>query len=339
MKVLMFSSDSHNPRLQKYAEVLDKLEIIDLSRSRGRFKRFWDGYRQARAMLASEKFDVITAQEIEHSFMAWRLSKKFGVPWQMQIHTDVFSPYFAKASFFNWARSIMAKILIKRASCIRVVSDRIKESIGRDGVSVLPIYTQATDTGSLINLKTKYPGYDSYFLMVCRLSNEKNIGLAVDALKDIIGKDYNPLLMIVGDGPERKVLEEKVLDGLEANVKFEGWQGDLSGFYGSADLLVVTSDYEGYGLSIIEALSAGLPVVMTDVGVAGELVKNGENGFVVPVGGKVELVNRILDFLSDDKLRIKLKEGAKGTRLPYASFNEYRDKLVNSWKTCQIKQK
>ena len=334
MKVLMFSSDPENPRLKRYAEVLDKLEIIDLSRKRGRILRFWKGYFEAKNLLTQEKFDLITAQEVEHSFLAWRLSKKFGTPWQMQIHTDIFSPYFARELFLNKMRVLLAKFLIPRAGCVRVVSERIKRSIGRDAV-VLPIFSETKDGGGE-NMKQKYPGYDFYILMVGRLAREKNIGLALAAMREVI-KEFNGLLVIIGDGPERQNLEKEVLDGLEANVRFEGagWGKDLTGYYQSADCLLLSSNYEGYGLVTIEAIQNGLPVIMSDVGVAGEIIKNDENGIIVPVGDAVKFTEAILRLQNDKELRSRLIEGTRKTKLPYASFEEYRDKLVNSWKTCR----
>ncbi|OGF91221.1 hypothetical protein A3H65_03975 [Candidatus Giovannonibacteria bacterium RIFCSPLOWO2_02_FULL_45_14] len=333
MKILMFSSDPENPRLKRYAEVLDRLEIVGFERKDGRFARFWKGYRQAKNILMLERFDLITAQEIEHSFLAWLLSSKFNIPWQIQIHTDIFSPYYFRESLFNKLRVFLAKFLIPRASCIRVVSERIKRSIKRAS-AVLPIYSEIKKEGG-INLREKYPGYDLYILMVARLSHEKNVKLALKTMNEVV-KNIKALLVIVGDGAERKSIESEIgALKLENSVRLEGWQDNLPGYYASADFLLVTSNYEGYGLSAVEAISAGLPVIMTDVGVAGEIIKNGMNGFIAPVGSSYVLSGEILKVFKDADLRLKLKEGAKNTKLPYASFEDYRDKLVNSWITCQ----
>ncbi|KKT16117.1 MAG: hypothetical protein UV98_C0038G0001, partial [Parcubacteria group bacterium GW2011_GWB1_43_6] len=130
MKVLMFSSDPKlreegsgvSERMRKYEKALGELKIILLDRARGRFLRFLKGYFEAKNLLKKERHDVISAQEPEHWFLAWLLSRKFSVPWQMQIHTDIMSPYFVKHSVFNFFRRMLAKFLIPRASCVRVVS-------------------------------------------------------------------------------------------------------------------------------------------------------------------------------------------------------------------------
>jgi len=198
----------------------------------------------------------------------------------------------------------------------------------------LPIYSEIKKEGG-INLREKYPGYDLYILMVARLSHEKNVKLALKTMNEVV-KNIKALLVIVGDGAERKSIESEIgALKLENSVRLEGWQDNLPGYYASADFLLVTSNYEGYGLSAVEAISAGLPVIMTDVGVAGEIIKNGMNGFIAPVGSSYVLSGEILKVFKDADLRLKLKEGAKNTKLPYASFEDYRDKLVNSWITCQ----
>src|SRR3989344_7844661 len=102
MKVLMFSSDPKlreegsgvSERMRKYEKALGELKIILLDRARWRFLRFFKGYFEAKRILAEGRFDVISAQEPEHWFLAWLLSRKFKIPWQMQIHTDIMSPYF-----------------------------------------------------------------------------------------------------------------------------------------------------------------------------------------------------------------------------------------------------
>jgi len=338
MKVLMLSSDPRNSRLKRYAEVLEKLEIIGFERKDGRFARFWKGYKKAREILSRERFDLITAQEIEHSFLAWLLSNKFKIPWQMQIHTDIFSPYYVRHSVSNRARVFLAKFLIPRTNCIRVVSERIRKSNFlkevRLPISVLPIYSKVKKEGG-INLREKYPGYDLYILMVARLAHEKNINLALKTMTGVI-KEIKALLVVVGEGPDRKNIELEIGNlKLENSIRLEGWQDNLSGYYSSADLLLITSNYEGYGLSAVEAISCGLPVIMTDVGVAGEIIKNGINGLIVSVGSGYILSVEILKFFKDADLRLKLKEGAKNTKLPYTSFEDYRDKLVNSWLICK----
>ena len=80
------------------------------------------------------------------------------------------------------------------------------------------------------------------------------------------------LLLIVGSGPEEGSLKCKVESlKLVEQIKFEPWSNDLPSYYKTADLFLLTSFYEGYGMTLVEANACGCPIVATDVGVAQEL--------------------------------------------------------------------
>ena len=122
-----------------------------------------------------------------------------------------------------------------------------------------------------------------------------------------MAKNYpNIELWVAGDGPERKKLEKEALKlGVKNNVKFLGWQNNPGEFYSKADAFLLTSNYEGWGMVVIEAVSHSLPVIMTDVGCAGELIKNEENGIVIPVNNQSKLEEAMIRFINGDNLRKK----------------------------------
>lgn len=247
--------------------------------------------------------DVVTTQDpFEAGLAGFFIARLFGAKLHVQIHTDFMSPYFAKESFINRLRFIVAKFLLPRVDAVRVVSERIKKSLVSivkpiTPVTVLPIFVNVDkphDTSSETMLKKKYPQFEFHIVMASRLSLEKNIPLALEAMNEVIGKHSKVGLIIVGSGPEEESLKGLVQKlGLVKNVMFEGWQEDPSQYFHTADAFLLTSNYEGYGMVVVEALAAGCPVVMTDVGCAGEVVQNGENGLVVPVGDREALVRAI----------------------------------------------
>jgi len=110
-------------------------------------------------------------------------------------------------------------------------------------------------------------------LTVSRLVPVKNIFLQLESLAEIIKDHSQVVLTIVGDGPERERLQQLAKDlGIGDKVKFVGLVDNPDSFYASADAFLLTSNKEGWGLVVIEAGSFGLPVIMTDVGCAGEVV-------------------------------------------------------------------
>ena len=119
---------------------------------------------------------------------------------------------------------------------------------------------------------------------------------------------------------------------LTANIVFEGWQNDSLSYYKTADLFLNTSNYEGYGLTFLEAAVSGCPIVTTDVGIASELKKNGADVSACPVGDEACITENILKNFSTPK----------GHKLPWnppaslieSSKSEYLKKYSESWQKC-----
>ena len=225
---------------------------------------------------------VVSAQDpFESGLAAWFISRRLDTKLQLQIHTDFLSPYFRQESFLNKIRVRLARFLLSKADGIRVVNQRIKDSliakfkIPDAKIIVLPVFVDIEKIRQApikTDLHKKYSQFDQIVLMASRLTREKNIGLAIEAMNKIIIRQQKTGLIIVGSGPEEKNLKLKAKSHkLEANVLFEPWTDNLPSYYKTVDLFLVTSLYEGYGRTIVEALACGLPVVSTDVGVAREV--------------------------------------------------------------------
>lgn len=235
----------------------------------------------------SRKWLITTQDPFEAGIVGYLAKKRFKIPWQVQIHTDFLNHHFWQESLKNKIRVILAKRLLRRADSIRVVSDRIKNSLIHNAkklnfsasiisaIFVIPIYVdieKIRNEQPKFDLRQKYSKFDYIILTVGRLAQEKNHKFLLDGFSLFAKKFPKSLLLIVGDGPERKKLEAQIKKiGVNNNVIIEGWRNDLISYYKGADLFVFTSKYEGYGLAIVEAMAAGLPVLMTDVGVAHDL--------------------------------------------------------------------
>ena len=262
--------------------------------------------------------DVVSSQDpFECGFVGMRLAKFFKCTFQIQIHTDFISSHF-KSGFLNRVRVFIAGMVIPRADIIRVVSARIKKSLNRYKIKakvvILPIFVDVNYIKSKnpdFDLDEKFKGFSKIILVASRLEKEKDVALAIDAFNSVSQKNSEVALIIVGDGSERKKLEEKVRNfKLQEKVFFEGWQEDIFSYYKTADIFLSTSLYEGYGMSLIEALASGVPVVTTDVGVAGDYVLNNINALVCSPGDSDCLGKSLEKIIFDDKLREKLSKGA-----------------------------
>lgn len=272
--------------------------------------------------------DVVTTQDpFEAGFVGFIVAGILGARLHLQVHTDFMSPYFADESVLNRLRVLVAKFLIPRANAIRVVSERIKKSLqpivkSSTPIAVLPIFVDSVQT---VSVEKKFPQFEKIILVASRLSREKNIGNVIEAMKQIVAKHPRAGLVIVGSGEEEARLKKLVAQlGLDKNVVFEGWQDNLTSYYKVADVFVLSSYYEGYGMVVVEALAAGCPVIMTDVGCAEEVVHDGENGLIVPVGDTLALAHAIERVVSGE-----VKLVAKTPKLP--TKEEYLSAYKKSW--------
>ena len=150
---------------------------------------------------------------------------------------------------------------------------------------------------------------------------------------DEIIKNYPKTgLVIVGSGAEKENLKFKIKNlKLQDSVRLEPWTEDLASYYKSADLFLLTSNYEGWGLAIVEAMASGCPVVMTDVGCAGELLKDEQNGLVIPVADRQKLEEAIIELRTDNDLAARLKKMAQETAAALADKEEYLRRYKESW--------
>lgn len=277
--------------------------------------RFFSAYKKAKRIIKNRQIDLVSSQDpFFAGLLGWLLKVRFGLFLQIQIHTDFLSPYFRKESTVNRIRVKVAKFLVWQADKIRVVSERIKNSLEEMGVSqekivVMPIYSKINETKRKIQPKNKQDKF--IFLTIGRLSREKNIQMQIEAMAELSKKYFDAELWVVGDGPQKTELKEKARKlGVSQQVKFFGWQKDLEKFYGPADVFLLTSNYEGWGMVVVEAASFGLPVVMTDVGLAGEFIKNNENGIIISIADANKLEESMIRLIRNENLRHKLGEKA-----------------------------
>jgi glycosyltransferase involved in cell wall biosynthesis len=136
----------------------------------------------------------------------------------------------------------------------------------------------------------------------------------------------NSFLVYAGDGPLRGTLERRAVElGVADRVRFLGFvnQSQLPSVYSAADLFVLPSEYEPFGLVVNEAMLCGCPVAVSDrVGAKYDLVREGENGYIFPAGSVEALANIFRDFLPDPEKRRRMGEAA-GNRMKTWSPREY----------------
>jgi glycosyltransferase involved in cell wall biosynthesis len=118
-------------------------------------------------------------------------------------------------------------------------------------------------------------------LAVCRLEPQKGVDVAIRALAPIRERHPRAELVVLGEGPQRAELEQ-LAAALGVPVHLPGRVPDVAAWLRRADLLVHPARWEGFGLALLEAMLASLPVVATNVSSIPEIVADGETGLLVP---------------------------------------------------------
>ena len=146
-------------------------------------------------------------------------------------------------------------------------------------------------------------------------SNFRKIKRVQDVVKIFhnVQKQIPSKLLFVGDGPERATAEQLSRElGICDNVRFVGKQEQMEDILAIADLFLLTSEYESFGLAALEAMAAGVPVISTNAGGLGEIMIEGKTGYMGNVGDVATMSKHAISILeNDEKLQNFRKEAAQ----------------------------
>lgn len=270
LEVIVFTKQRDN-----FLPVTDQKLILHPTNSLSVFNYIFDTIKIGKKLTG---INLITCQDpFLTGWVGLRLARKFKVKLELQLHTDVLSSAFRQFNFKNRVYYWLAKFILPYANQVRVVSDKLKESlvtaklVKLNQIYVLPIFTDFV-TAITPAWVTLIPRDYKVILMVGRLEGEKRFDLALQAFKLLA--DKKTILVIAGDGHEELKIK-KLVNQLDLNerVILTGrlTPSELAGSYQAAQVLLHTAAYEGYGLVLAEAAQVGLPIVSTDVGIAHEV--------------------------------------------------------------------
>jgi glycosyltransferase involved in cell wall biosynthesis len=150
-----------------------------------------------------------------------------------------------------------------------------------------------------------------------RMTGVKRTDDLLLAFRELRRRGVDACLCLIGDGPDRDRIERTAHDiGVVRDCLFLGYQEEVAPFYAAFDAFVLTSGNEGTPVTTIEALASGLPVVATRVGGVSDVVRDGEDGFLVPAGATAELGARLAQLAGDRELRRRLGDAGHRRVLP-----------------------
>jgi glycosyltransferase involved in cell wall biosynthesis len=168
-------------------------------------------------------------------------------------------------------------------------------------------------------------------ISVARFAEPKDHLTLLQALAGL--NDLNWHLDLVGDGPQQKFVESLAGDPrLAGKVSILGMRSDVMELLAKSSLFILSSKREGFPISILEAMRAGLPVIATEVGGVAEAIIDGETGYLVPVGDKVLMQKRICALVEDPKLRKQMGDKGRERFLQHFTLEKMAEKTFDIYR-------
>jgi len=267
-------------------------------------------------LLRSEKPQVVEAFTHDSNMLALPLAWMAGVPVRIATHHGVI------VTLPNWRRRIHTWMInIGLAYRIVAVSDltrqkSLEEGIRADKIQVIvngiePISLDGYNKSS-IRREIGFAENDLVLISIGRLVYPKAHENLIFAIPDVLKQNEHVRVGILGDGELRDSFE-KLIDslGLRNKVRLFGTQENVPMYLAAADIFVLPSRSEGLPLALLEAMSAGLPVIATRLEGFDKVVEEGVHGLLVPVEDSQALAKAILQLSPDSDQCRKMGEAAR----------------------------
>lgn len=294
--VVAVFQDARSPHLE-VADVAQRHGLgVELVPCAGRWD--WRAVRRIRRLTATHGADVLHAHGYKADFYAWAACRGRGLALVATCHN------WPDRRWSMRAYAVLDQLMLRSFDFVAAASHPLAERLQRAGVAgamALPNgvavdrFREATATlrEHMLSGTRKLVGF------VGRMSPEKGGEVLLAAAHRILAERSDVAFAFVGDGPCRARWQQTArrLD-LGDRVIFTGFRQDMPGVYASFDLLVLPSWNEALPMCLLEAMSAGVPVVATRVGSVAELVLHEETGLLVAPGDALavaQAVGRLLD--------------------------------------------
>jgi N-acetyl-alpha-D-glucosaminyl L-malate synthase BshA len=213
----------------------------------------------------------------------------------------------------------VTKFSIEHSDAVTTVSEFLREETYRAfgcqkcGIEVIPNFVDLVEhhpEGDCEHRKALAPAGAKVIVHVSNFRPVKRVPEVVRVFAGI-KKRIPAVLVLVGDGPERPNTEAVVEElGLHDDVRFLGKLSPVADILRAADLFLLPSMSESFGLSALEAMACGVPVIASAVGGLAEVVENGETGVLVPADQLEQMVDEALDLLTDHDKWCRMRDAA-----------------------------
>jgi glycosyltransferase involved in cell wall biosynthesis len=284
-------------------------------------------------LLRRRKFDVIETFTHDSNMLALPLAWAARVPVRIATHhgiVDGIRPWREKLHAWMVNHNIAHRIV--------AVSKLTRQKLVEEGIQagrivtipngITPVRVERLDKPRVRN-EAGIGADDPFLLAVGRLVYSKAHEVLIAAMPAVLKKFPNTKVGICGDGILRPQLEEQIQSlGLSDSVKLLGHSDQVSNFLASADVFVMPSLWEGLPIALLEAMSAGLPVIATKVEGVEELITEGEHGLLVPTGNATALTEAILKLLANPQLCRKMGAASQAKVLVFYTADQMCERYL-----------
>ena len=272
----------------------------------------------------------------------------------MGVDIPVISSVRNDPAHSNLRKKITRKILLPRSAHVVVQTQQIKEFFSKNiqmmtTVIYNPVNERVFETSydddnvdDNENLKLKVKGEEriNRIISVGRLYPQKDQKIMIEAFAKVSEQHPDWKLVIYGEGPEREALE-LLVERLKVKdkVSLPGRSENIIDELNKSKIFCLSSIYEGMSNALVEAICVGLPIVTTKVSGTEELIKDGENGFIVNVGDKEAMAKALTKIIEDENLQNQFSENNKAQAIKFETNTivDQWENLVNSVVRLKVK--
>ncbi|MFX0195694.1 MAG: glycosyltransferase family 4 protein [Candidatus Hodarchaeota archaeon] len=282
------------------------------------------------------RIDLINIHHHDMNVLGLLLIKTiYNIPYLITVHGGGLKKWRFKSIF---------RLAYRNAACVITVSDGIKHEYGnrgcKDVLTIPPMLPFERHFMKKEGTLSKYgldPG-SKVLLFLGRLTPGKRPDFLLKVFISL-GEKYikrnKVKLIFAGDGPLGASLQKMVEgSGLNQSVKFLGYvpHHQVGELFRLADVFILPSDYEGFPLSVIEAMHYGLTVIGSDTRGINEIITHNKNGLLFPKGDAHRLKQYIIDLLEDEEKRAIIGNSAKKHVRKHYSFSKTVDQYIDIYK-------
>lgn len=281
--------------------------------------RFWPAYVPALVgLIRRRRFDIVHCHLLGANLIAKPLAALLGVP--VRINHDHCND--KAASFRGWvaaadgrANRLSTHVIAVSESTRRFLTAR--ESVPEDRATTihngidLTLFQPRPEQRAEARKQWALPDEAFVIAGIGRLIYQKNFALFLEVAAEVLRQHPHAFFVLAGTGEDEAALRAQAAQlGIAGRVRFLGYVAEMTALYPALDLLLLTSRYEGLPMAILEAMAVGLPIVASRLDGVAEVLRDDEDGALVPEGGRDGYVARVGELIAQPALARRYADAA-----------------------------